>query len=183
MAPDPLCFLQRDISQIRSTTLTQFLLNWTLAELADMYRTNDTAVVPEQLEFDVTDVEDWYKQVVMPLLRRFLPNEEAVLDGNIKLAFHEVLYVTHFQAFFSLMYSLCSHKCVSTETNCKTIASDETKIYMYILIYITKVYCNGIIYIYIYYSLFMQLWTVHQSHSLQPRSVCFYCTKRYYNIL
>lgn len=94
MAPDPLCVLQRDISQIRSTTLTQFLLNWTLAELADMYRANVTAVVPEQLEFDVTDVEDWYKQVVMPLLRRFLPNEEALLDGNIKLAFHEVLYET-----------------------------------------------------------------------------------------
>ncbi|XP_036949254.1 uncharacterized protein LOC119016969 [Acanthopagrus latus] len=86
---------ERDISQIRSTTLTQFLLNWTLAELADMYRTNDTAVVPEQLEFDVTDVEDWYKQVVMPLLRRFLPNEEALLDGNIKLAFHEVFYLDH----------------------------------------------------------------------------------------
>ncbi|KAM8772694.1 uncharacterized protein AB9X84_011354 [Acanthopagrus schlegelii] len=86
---------ERDISQIRSTTLTQFLLNWTLAELADMYRTNDTAVVPDQLEFDVTDVEDWYKQVVMPLLRRFLPNEEALLDGNIKLAFHEVFYLDH----------------------------------------------------------------------------------------
>lgn len=103
MTPDPLCVLQRDISQIRSTTLTQFLLNWTLAELADMYRTNDTAVVPEQLEFDVTDVEDWYKQVVMPLLRRFLPNEEALLDGNIKLAFHEVLYVT-LTNFFPIVF-------------------------------------------------------------------------------
>lgn len=85
-------FLQRNMSEIRSTTLTQFLLNWTLAELADMYRPQNTSVVPEMPKFDVTSVEDWYQQVVMPLLQRFLPNDpEALMQPHIKLAFHRVL--------------------------------------------------------------------------------------------
>ncbi len=88
-----LLFLQRDVSEIRSTTLTQFLLNWTLSELADMYRPPSTPVVPERPKFDVMNVEDWYRQVVMPILRRFLPNEEALMHRNITHAFHQVLYV------------------------------------------------------------------------------------------
>ena len=87
-------FLQRDVSEIRATSLTQFLLNWTLAELADMYRPNNTSVVPERPKFDPTNVEDWYRQVVIPLLRRFLPNEAPLMHQNITLAFHQVLYVT-----------------------------------------------------------------------------------------
>lgn len=85
--------LQRDVSKIRSTLLTQFLLNWTLAELADMYQPKETSVVLEKPKFDVTNVEDWYLQVVVPLLRRFLPNNDALMHPNITLAFHEVLYV------------------------------------------------------------------------------------------
>lgn len=84
-------FLQRNVSEISSATLTQFLLNWTLAELADIYRPQNTSVLPETPEFDVTNVEDWYQQVVMPVLRRFLPNDVALLHRNITLAFHDVL--------------------------------------------------------------------------------------------
>ncbi|KAF1394729.1 hypothetical protein PFLUV_G00004170 [Perca fluviatilis] len=51
---------QRNVSEIRSTTLTQFLLNWTLAELADTYKQQEPSVVPETPTFDVTNVEDWY---------------------------------------------------------------------------------------------------------------------------
>lgn len=81
------------MSEIRSATLTQFLLNWTLSELADLYQPHNTSVVPEMLEFDVTNVEDWYQHVVMPVLRRFLPDDQALMHRNITLAFHEVLYV------------------------------------------------------------------------------------------
>lgn len=80
--------LQRNVSEIRSTTLAQFLLNWTLAELADMYQ---PPAVPETPTFDVTNVEDWYQQVVMPVLMRFLPDKAALMHQNIKLAFEEVL--------------------------------------------------------------------------------------------
>lgn len=95
----PAAFLQRDVSEIRSITLTQFLLNWTLAELADVYRPKNTSVVPERPKFDVTNVEDWYQQVVMPLLRRFLPNDEALMHQNVTLAFHQVLYVAFWLIF------------------------------------------------------------------------------------
>ncbi|XP_019215794.1 uncharacterized protein LOC102080602 [Oreochromis niloticus] len=81
---------ERDASNIKSTTLTQFLLNWTLSELAGKYRQPNASVVPEGPQFDVTNVADWYDYVVKPLLRRFLPNEELLMHENITLAFHEV---------------------------------------------------------------------------------------------
>eukprot|EP00064_Thunnus_orientalis_P021427 superscaffoldBa00006491_g21590 len=81
---------ERNVSEIRSATLTQFLLNWTLAELADVYQPQNTSIIPEEPKFDVTNVEDWYQQVVMPVLRRFFPNVEDLLHENITLAFHEL---------------------------------------------------------------------------------------------
>ncbi|XP_039469157.1 uncharacterized protein LOC116314637 [Oreochromis aureus] len=81
---------ERDASNIKSTTLTQFLLNWTLSELAGTYRQPNASVVPEGPQFDVTNVADWYDYVVKPLLRRFLPDEELLMHENITLAFHEV---------------------------------------------------------------------------------------------
>ncbi|XP_029015454.1 uncharacterized protein LOC114860771 [Betta splendens] len=78
-----------NVSEIRSTTLTQLLLNWTLAELADRYR----PAAPEAPAFDVTDVEDWYRQVVMPVLMRFLPNEAALMHHSIRVPFEEVFFL------------------------------------------------------------------------------------------
>ncbi|XP_030598784.1 uncharacterized protein mslnb [Archocentrus centrarchus] len=86
---------ERNVSNIKSTTMTQFLLNWTLAELADMYRQPNTSVAPEEPWFDVTNVGAWYEHVVKPLLRRFLPNEELLMHQNITLAFHEVFRLNH----------------------------------------------------------------------------------------
>lgn len=82
--------LQRDMSEIRSTTLTHFVLNWTLSELAGLYQPH-TVLAHKRKEFDVTNVEDWYQQVVMPLLRSFLPNHKDLMHQNITLAFHQVL--------------------------------------------------------------------------------------------
>lgn len=99
-------FFQRKVSEIKSTVFTQFLLNWSLSELADMYRPMNASVGPQVPTFDVTDVEDWYTQVVVPLLRRFLPDAEAVMHKNIKLAFHQVLYVhacDNTQCFYSFL--------------------------------------------------------------------------------
>ncbi|KAF1394728.1 hypothetical protein PFLUV_G00004160 [Perca fluviatilis] len=86
---------QRNVSEIRSTTLTQFLLNWTLAELADTYRQQEPSVVPETPTFDVTNVEDWYQYVVMPVLQSFLPNDGALMHQNIILAFHQLFYLNN----------------------------------------------------------------------------------------
>ncbi|XP_014907129.1 uncharacterized protein mslnb isoform X9 [Poecilia latipinna] len=83
---------QRDVSEIKSTTLAQFLLNWTLAELADVY---EPPMVPDIPQFDVTNVGDWYQQVVLPLLRRILPNDGDLMHQNITLAFHELYFLEH----------------------------------------------------------------------------------------
>ncbi|XP_037545747.1 uncharacterized protein LOC119422445 [Nematolebias whitei] len=82
---------QRNLSEIKSATLTQFLLNFTLAELADLYELKSTSEVSPQ--FDVTSVEAWYQQVVLPVLRNFWPNEEDLTHQNITLAFHELFFL------------------------------------------------------------------------------------------
>ncbi|XP_067354741.1 uncharacterized protein [Channa argus] len=84
---------RRNVSEIKSTTFTQFLLNWTLAELADMYKPQIASTVPEMPTFDVTNFKDWYEQVVTPVLRRFLPNEAALMHQNLTLAFKEVFFL------------------------------------------------------------------------------------------
>ncbi|XP_028290266.1 uncharacterized protein mslnb [Gouania willdenowi] len=82
----------RGVSEMKSTTLTQFLLNWTLAELADSYRPRNTALVPEMPEFDVTNMEDWYQHVVMPVLKRFLPHKDP-MHPNITFAFQQLFFL------------------------------------------------------------------------------------------
>ncbi|XP_029906846.1 uncharacterized protein LOC115358879 [Myripristis murdjan] len=84
---------KRNVSEIRSTTLTQALLNWTLAELASIYKPHNASVIPEGQEFDVTNVEDWYQRIVMPVLRRFLTDEQAMMHQNITQAFYHVFYL------------------------------------------------------------------------------------------
>ncbi|KAK1886019.1 Mesothelin-like protein [Dissostichus eleginoides] len=90
---DFVSFTQERESEIRSTTLTQFMLNWTLAELADMYRPKNTSMVPEMPDFDVTNVEDWFQYVVMPVLQRVLPEDLTELPEKITLAFHQVFHL------------------------------------------------------------------------------------------
>ncbi|KAM9770399.1 uncharacterized protein mslnb [Menidia menidia] len=99
---------ERDVSQIRSTTLTQFLLNFTLAELADVYRPKNTTV-PVTPQFDVTNVEDWYRQVVIPLLQRFLPSDTPLIHHqNITLAFRQLFFLDHGMGNESEIQDVCS---------------------------------------------------------------------------
>ncbi|XP_069545539.1 uncharacterized protein [Brachyistius frenatus] len=86
---------ERDVSEIRSTTLTQFLMNWTLAELADMYQPQDTSVVPQTPRFDVSNVEDWYMHVVVPVLKRLLVKDADMMHPQIKHAFHQLFFLDH----------------------------------------------------------------------------------------
>uniref|UniRef100_A0AAQ4R9F9 Mesothelin a n=1 Tax=Gasterosteus aculeatus aculeatus TaxID=481459 RepID=A0AAQ4R9F9_GASAC len=86
---------ERKASDIKGTTLTQFLFNWTLAELANAYRPPSASAVPEMPQMDFVNVEDWYQHVVVPVLRRFLQSDAALMHENITLAFHELFYLDH----------------------------------------------------------------------------------------
>ncbi|KAM9493001.1 uncharacterized protein ACWYII_004701 [Salvelinus alpinus] len=82
---------QKPLSEIRSTTLTQVVLNWTLAELAGNYRSQEDE--QEDWMEDILDVEDWYEHVVVPVLRRVLPPDQTHIPGSLKAVFHKVFYL------------------------------------------------------------------------------------------
>ncbi|XP_049576816.1 uncharacterized protein [Syngnathus scovelli] len=84
---------ERDVSEIRSSTLMQFLLNWTLAEVASQYSPYPAPVAPEMLESD--KMEDWYRRVVLPILRRFSDDEQALMSDHLVLTFHHVFNLDH----------------------------------------------------------------------------------------
>ncbi|XP_034149917.1 uncharacterized protein mslnb isoform X4 [Esox lucius] len=81
---------ERPLSEIRSSTLTQVVLNWTLAELAGRYRPQEG---PEAWLDPLLDVEDWYNHVVVPVLRRVLPPEQTHIPSRLKAVFHRVFYL------------------------------------------------------------------------------------------
>ncbi|XP_045069142.1 uncharacterized protein mslnb [Coregonus clupeaformis] len=82
---------KKPLSEIRSTTLTQVVLNWTLSELAGNYRSQDDE--PQDWMKDVLDVEVWYDRVVVPVLRRVLPPGQTHIPGSLKAVFHKVFYL------------------------------------------------------------------------------------------
>ncbi|XP_031666949.1 uncharacterized protein LOC109885747 [Oncorhynchus kisutch] len=82
---------KKPLSEIRSATLTQVVLNWTLAELAGNYRSQEDE--PEDWTEDILDVEDWYDHVVVPVLRRVLPTDQTHIPGSLKAVFHKVFYL------------------------------------------------------------------------------------------
>ncbi|XP_077379774.1 uncharacterized protein LOC144020309 [Festucalex cinctus] len=84
---------ERDPSQIKSSTLMQFLLNWTLAEMASHYRPKPPPVALEVPELD--QMEDWYHRVVLPVLRRFTNDEQYLMSDYLMLAFYHVFDLDH----------------------------------------------------------------------------------------
>ncbi|XP_077426676.1 uncharacterized protein LOC144055006 [Vanacampus margaritifer] len=84
---------ERDASQIKSNTLMQFLLNWTLAEVASHYRPNPPPAALEAPELD--EMEEWYRQVVLPVLRRFTNDEQYLMSDQLMLAFYHVFDLDH----------------------------------------------------------------------------------------
>ncbi|CAL1600813.1 unnamed protein product [Knipowitschia caucasica] len=90
---------QRNLSEIRSTSLAQFAINFTLSQVAQLYRPPETEQPLEgssdgPLAFNVTSVEDWYMHVVVPVLRRFLP-PELIKDNKVSAAFYSLFYLEH----------------------------------------------------------------------------------------
>nr|XP_057946656.1 uncharacterized protein LOC131140343 isoform X2 [Doryrhamphus excisus] len=89
---------QRNVSEIRGSTMTQFLLNWTLAEMASIYKPKHSLpplVDVETPEFDMTHMEDWYDRVVMPVLKRFSKDEQSLRSHHLRLAFHYMYQMDH----------------------------------------------------------------------------------------
>ncbi|XP_067115078.1 uncharacterized protein mslnb [Osmerus mordax] len=84
---------QMDVSELRSITVAQALMNWTLAELAQNYRSQNASEAPPAAGFDMTSVEAWYQSVVIPVLHRVLPSMGAELPGSIKEVFHRVFHI------------------------------------------------------------------------------------------
>ncbi|XP_072319753.1 uncharacterized protein [Eucyclogobius newberryi] len=82
---------QRNVSEIRSTSLAQFLLNFSLSEVSVLYKSPSSE---SAADFDVSSVEDWYLQVVVPVLLRFLP-KELVSQTSVSMAFHSLFYLEH----------------------------------------------------------------------------------------
>ncbi|XP_051940160.1 uncharacterized protein LOC127613259 isoform X1 [Hippocampus zosterae] len=84
---------RRHVSGIRSSTLMQFLLNWTLAEMASHYRPYYSPVPLEVPELD--EMKDWYRHVVLPILRRFSSDEQSLMSDHLLLAFRHVFNLDH----------------------------------------------------------------------------------------
>ncbi|XP_061736319.1 uncharacterized protein LOC133538652 isoform X1 [Nerophis ophidion] len=92
---------QRNVSEIRGSTMMQFFLNWTLAEMASIYKPRDHPPPPQPLypvetpECNTTEMEDWYLRVVMPVLRRFSKDDQSLRSPRLKLAFCYMYKMDH----------------------------------------------------------------------------------------
>lgn len=86
----PLIALQQDLSNMKSVTLIQAMLNWTLAELAAPYKNISDNQQMDQMMFDPTDVNSWFTHVVVPVLNRYLPSD---IPDDLTAVFHNVLWV------------------------------------------------------------------------------------------
>ncbi|XP_057188180.1 uncharacterized protein mslnb [Triplophysa rosa] len=82
---------QQNLSGMRSATLMQAMINLTLAEIAAPFKHNLTGELQDA--FDPTDVRDWFTHVVSPILRRFLPADQAEISSNLTAIFHNQFYI------------------------------------------------------------------------------------------
>ncbi|XP_053532117.1 uncharacterized protein LOC108258727 [Ictalurus punctatus] len=81
---------QQDLSNMKSVTLIQAMLNWTLAELAAPYKNISDNQQMDQMMFDPTDVNSWFTHVVVPVLNRYLPSD---IPDDLTAVFHNVFYM------------------------------------------------------------------------------------------
>ncbi|KAI5091204.1 hypothetical protein C0J45_18410 [Silurus meridionalis] len=85
---DPL--RQQDLSSMRSATLIQAMLGWTLAELAAPYKNTSSNQQLEQTMFNASDVNSWFTHVVVPVLNRYLTSD---IPDDLAAVFHNVFYM------------------------------------------------------------------------------------------
>ncbi|XP_036408733.1 uncharacterized protein mslna [Megalops cyprinoides] len=88
---------QNNLTSIKSTMLTQAVLNWTLAELAGHFPENITLrnttkpnPAPSLDNFDITSMDNWFRHVVVPVLRRFLPKNQTEIPQDLTAVFQHV---------------------------------------------------------------------------------------------
>ncbi|KAJ8364093.1 hypothetical protein SKAU_G00129240 [Synaphobranchus kaupii] len=88
---------QKNMTSLKSTTLTQAMINWTLAELAGHFTQNITVgneFKPTQSlsfgNFDIADIDDWFQQVVVPVLKRFLPADQTEIPEDLTAVFYRL---------------------------------------------------------------------------------------------
>ncbi|KAG9333285.1 hypothetical protein JZ751_012872 [Albula glossodonta] len=86
-----------NVSSMRSHKLTQAVLNWTLAELAGHFPKNITlkndtkpSSPPTAETFDLTEMNDWFQHVVVPVLKRFLPHNQTEIPHDLTAIFYHV---------------------------------------------------------------------------------------------
>ncbi|KAJ3615290.1 hypothetical protein NHX12_018858, partial [Muraenolepis orangiensis] len=84
---------EQNVSEIRSSTLIQLVVNRTLAEMASKFKPQMQYLPTLAETFDLTDVEVWYSQVVMPILQSFLTPGHASIGEDIRQAFHTIFYL------------------------------------------------------------------------------------------
>lgn len=92
---------QPNLTSLKSTTLAQAMINWTLAELAGHFTENGTVeneIKPTQSSsfgnFDITDIDDWFQQVVVPVLKRFLPDSQTEIQMDLTAVFYNLFSLT-----------------------------------------------------------------------------------------
>ncbi|XP_035262222.1 uncharacterized protein mslnb isoform X9 [Anguilla anguilla] len=92
---------QPNLTSLKSTTLAQAMINWTLAELAGHFTENGTVeneIKPTQSSsfgnFDITDIDDWFQQVVVPVLKRFLPDSQTEIPMDLTAVFYNLFSLT-----------------------------------------------------------------------------------------
>lgn len=73
---------------MRSATLIQAMLNWTLAELAAPYKNISQNQHMDQTMFDPTNVHSWFTHVVVPVLNRYLSSD---IPDDLTAVFYNVL--------------------------------------------------------------------------------------------
>ncbi|KAL2086519.1 hypothetical protein ACEWY4_017578 [Coilia grayii] len=83
---------QHNLTTMRSATLIQSVLNWTLAELAAPYKQKNH-IAQNEMTFDPLDVSDWFQHVVVPVLRRYLPQDQTEIPENITAVFHNLFHI------------------------------------------------------------------------------------------
>ncbi|XP_060715908.1 uncharacterized protein LOC132839126 [Tachysurus vachellii] len=81
---------QQDLSSMRSATLIQAMLNWTLAELAAPYKNISNNQQMDQTMFNPTDVNSWFTHVVVPILNTYLSSD---IPAELTAVFHNVFHM------------------------------------------------------------------------------------------
>ncbi|KAJ8386178.1 hypothetical protein AAFF_G00176020 [Aldrovandia affinis] len=88
---------QTNLTSMKSHKLTQAVLNWTLAELADHFPknltlSNDTKpnALPSRDNFNISKMEDWFQHIVVPVLRPFLNHNQTKIPQDLITVFYHV---------------------------------------------------------------------------------------------